>query len=55
MIILKGAPQVSHQSAKCGSHWYCGGGYILVLVCHVILQDHMTKGLSKFMGESCST
>ena len=27
---------------------------IMVLICHVILQDHLTKGSSSFMGRSPS-
>ena len=36
--------KVSHHPAKFGGHWYCGSGDIKILVCHVILQDHMKKG-----------
>ena len=34
----------SNHHAKFGYHGHCGSGDILVLVCHVILQDHVTKG-----------
>ena len=35
-------------------HKYCGSGDIMVLVCHVILQDNMTKGWSNTIGRSPS-
>ena len=35
---------VSHHPAKFGDHGHCGSGDIMVLVCHVILQSHFTKG-----------
>ena len=28
---------------------------IMVLVCHVILQEHVIKGSSNFIDESCSS
>ena len=35
----------------CG-HRYCGNGDIFVLVSHLILQHHVTKGWSNIMGRS---
>ena len=35
----------------CG-HRYCVSGDIMVLVCHVISQDHMTKEWGNIMGRS---
>ena len=33
------------DTAKFGGYSLCGKGDITFLVCHVILQDHMIKGL----------
>ena len=41
---------VYHHPAKCGGHRLCGSGYIMVLVCHLILKDHIIKGSCDFMG-----
>ena len=41
---------VSQNLAKISGHRHCGSGYILVLVCHVIVQDHMIKRLFELMG-----
>ena len=43
-VLLVGATQVSHQSAKFGGHRHCRNGDIMVLVCQVISQDHVNKG-----------
>ena len=37
---------------KFGSHKHCGSGYIMILVCHVILQDHVVMWSCDFMGRS---
>ena len=42
----------SHQPAKFGGHWQCGSGDVMPLVCHLILQDHVTKGWRNFMHGS---
>ena len=36
--------------AKFGSHRHCGSGDLLILVCHVISQDHAIKGSCYFMS-----
>ena len=36
------------------SSYHCGKQAAWVSVCHVILQDHMTKGSSSFMGGTSS-
>ena len=41
---------ICHQPAKSGGHRYHGSGDIMTLVCHVILQDHITKGMMNFKG-----
>ena len=33
-----------------GSHRYCGNGYTMILVCHVISQDHMVIWTYDFTG-----
>ena len=43
---------VSHTPAKSGGHRHHGSGDIMVLVCHVILQDLAIKGFHDFMGSS---
>ena len=42
----------SQHPPKFGSSGHCGSGDIIVLICHVILQDQVTKGLDKFMGRN---
>ena len=54
LTYVKEPIKVSYRAAKLGSHRHCSSGDIIVLVCHLILQDHMAKGLSNFMGESQS-
>ena len=36
--------QEGNYPAKFGGHRQCGSGDIMVLVCHVISQDHVIKG-----------
>ena len=43
-----------HHCAKFCGHRYCGVGDIIILVCHVILQDHVTKGWSNIVGRRTS-
>ena len=38
-----------HYAKFCG-HSYSGSGVIMILVCHVISQDHVIKGPCDFMG-----
>ena len=35
--------KVYHHLGKFGAHRHCGGEDIMVLVCQVILQDHLIK------------
>ena len=35
--------KVSHAPTKFFAYKYCGGGDIMVLVCHMIFQDQMMK------------
>ena len=41
---------VSHHPTSFGGPGYCAGGNKMDLVCHVILQYHMTKASNKFMS-----
>ena len=41
---------VSQHPANFGSHEHCGSEGIMVSVCHMILQDHVTKESGNFMG-----
>ena len=34
---------VGRHPARFGDHDCCGSGDIMVLVCHIILQEHLTK------------
>ena len=43
---------VSYRPTKFGGHGHCGSGSIMVLVCHMILQDHVSKASGNFMGRS---
>ena len=45
---------VSHQPANFDDNRHCGSGDVIVLDCHMILRDHMTKGLSNCIGGSNS-
>ena len=45
---------MSHHSNKFGGHRHCGIGDITILVCHVISQDHVIKGLCPFIDSSPS-
>ena len=44
MTIRIGTPQGKAHSAKSGVHRDCSGGNIILLICHVILQDHKIFG-----------
>ena len=45
---------LSHHPVKFTGYRHCGSRDLIVLVCHVILQDHVIKGLRDFMGRSTS-
>ena len=45
---------VSYNPAKFGGHRHCVSRDIMVLVCHMILQDHITKGILNIMGRTPS-
>ena len=42
---------LSDHPAKIVDHKHCGSGDIIVLVSHVILQDHLIKAPCDFMGD----
>ena len=46
--------QVTYHPAKFGSHRHCDSGDMMILVCHMILEDRVTKKLSNFMSGSQS-
>ena len=39
-----------HLGTSCEHSYYDSGGKV-VLICHMILPEHMFKGLCEFMGE----
>ena len=43
---------VSRHPAKFGGHWNCDSRDIMLLICHVILQDHLMKEQGNFMGRN---
>ena len=43
------------EPCKFGGQWHCRSEDIIVLVCLVILQNHVTKGSGSFMGSSPSS
>ena len=45
---------VSHHPAEFGGHKHSGSGDIMFSDCHVIEEDHMTKGSCDFIGGSSS-
>ena len=42
--------KVSYHSAKFSGRRHCGSGVTVVLICHVISQDHVMKGSCDFIG-----
>ena len=50
MILWKEAPLYLHP-ATYASHRRCGGGYMMILVCHGISQIHVVMA-GDFMGKS---
>ena len=42
---------MSYHSVPFGGHKHSGSRYVMVLVCHVILEDQVIKGSCNFMGE----
>ena len=48
----KAHPDVSHHPTKFVGHRHCDSGDIMVLVSHVISQDHVTKWLCDVIGMS---
>ena len=49
-----GSLKENQYSAKLDDHRQCDSGDIMVLVCHVILQDYVTNRSSNIMGRRCS-
>ena len=45
---------VNHHLAKFCGHSHCDSGGIMVLVCHVISQHHVTRGWSYILGRNPS-
>ena len=43
--------KVNYHPAMFGGHKHCGSED-MILVCHMILQDHEIKGSSDYMGKS---
>ena len=43
LIIFDNELKLYHHSNKLGGHRRCGSGDIMVLIYHVILQDHVIK------------
>ena len=44
--------KIIHHPTKCSGHRHLGVGDVMVLVYHVILQDHMIKESCAFIGSS---
>ena len=53
-IIIKSPKRLISNLASLVAIGHCGGTYLTVLVCHMILQDHLIKGSNKFIGGTCS-
>ena len=45
---------VCHIPDKFCDHKHCDSGNIMSSICHVTSNEHMFKGLCKFMGRSSS-
>ena len=54
MTLWVEASQASLHSVKFCGHRHCGSEYIMALVCHVILQDQVTKESNNITGRSPS-
>ena len=46
--------KTSHHSAKFCGQRHCGSGDMMILVCQVMSQDHITKGTRDLMGRKPS-
>ena len=46
--------KISYRPTRFCGHRHCGSDNIMVLACHVILQDHVIKGSCDFIGRSPS-
>ena len=46
--------KVSSHPVKFGGHSHSGSGVIMNLVCHVNLEEHVTKGSRNFVGGNSS-
>ena len=55
VILWVVALQGKYHLVKFGGHWDCGRGDIMISVCHVIFQDHMTKVSCDVMGKRLIT
>ena len=49
-IYVLATVKVSHHTTKFGGNRHCGTGDIKILVCHVILHDHVMKGSCDFVS-----
>ena len=45
---------VCHHLAKFGDPWYCSSRDTMLLVCHVMTQDHVIKGSDNYIVTSLS-
>ena len=54
VALLVGAPTISHLPAIYGGHRHSVSWVIMVLVCHMVSQDHMIKESCHFMSRSPS-
>ena len=50
----KEAPKVGHHPAKFSGYRQFSSGDVMVSICHVIFQGHVTKGSSNFVGHDKS-
>ena len=57
VILWKGLLTMYPHPAKTDSHRHCLNGYIVILVSHMILQDHVTLWVEVTQGKSsyCGT
>ena len=44
----------SYHPGRFGGNKHCGSGYKMILVCNMILQDHLIRGLCEYTGRSPS-
>ena len=43
LLYAQGPMKIGYYPAKFGGHRHCGSEDVMILVCHVVLEDHAIK------------